>query len=215
MFRTSKSIYLFFLVALSAFSVMTISAQKPAPTPKPKEEKKEKKKKPLPNFTGTYVLDEARSYDIETNVLKQKLRSADPKRKVTNLLVIDHREPEINITVKQRIEIFDDAGKLLKTDELVQSEKKYFTDKRGEKNTYPGDNTYGSTTNQSGRDIFVVIAADVRNRSFNNLNYSLSKDGSEITLVNIGYKVEPDWTTGSTVMAPSALRSNKYYVKVN
>lgn len=195
--------------------VLPAFAQKPLPTPKPKEEKKEKKKKPLPSFTGTYVLDEASSYDIETNVLKQKLRAADPKRKVTNLLVIDHREPEINITIKQRVETFDDAGKLLKTDELIQSEKKYFTDKRGEKNTYPGDNTYASTTNQSGRDIFIVIAADVRNRSFNNLNYSLSKDGSEITLVNIGYKVEPDWTTGSTVMAPSALRSNKYYRKVN
>ena len=214
MTRNNRISFIFFTLMLAGLLSVNAFAQQPTPSPKPKDEKKEKKKKPLPNFSGTYILDEARSRDIETNIFKKKAPVADPKRKVTNLLVIDHREPEINITVKQRIESFDDAGKLIKTDELIQSEKKYFTDKRGEKNNYPGDQNYGSTTNQSGRDIFIIIVADPRNRVLNNLHYSLSKDGREVTLVNIGYKVEPDYTMGTTIMAPSALRSNKIYVRV-
>lgn len=177
--------------------------------------KTEKKPKKFsgPNFTGTYILDESRSRDIEANVYKLKPPPADPKRKITNILVIEQKDAEFKTIVKRKTENFDDAGKLVKTDELVQSESTYYLDQRGEKNKFNTDKVYGSVTNQKGRDITVVITVDPKRRLYNMLTFSMSRDGREILFTNDGYKLEPDYTTGSTFVSPTALRSKKVYIK--
>jgi hypothetical protein len=177
--------------------------------------KKDKKPKKVsgPNFSGTWVLDEARSHDIEVKVFKQKLPAPDPKRKVTNLLVVAHRDTELKLTAKQRIETFDDAGKPEKTEEIVQSELTFYTDKRGEKNKFPGDKTYGSVTTQNGREILVSIIVDEKKRLYNLLVFTLSKDGKELTHNDTGYKVTWDYSTRNDYISPTSMRSKKVYVK--
>lgn len=177
-----------------------------------KKEKKPQKFKG-PDFSGTYVLDESRSHDIEVNVYKFKLPGPDPKKKITNLLVIDQKEFEFKATIKRKIETFEDAGKLLKTEDVVQSESIFYGDKRGEKNKFNTDKMYESVTTQNGREIVVSITIDAKRRVYNMLTFSLSKDGREILFTNDGYKLEPDYTIGQTYVSPTALRSKKFYIK--
>jgi hypothetical protein len=167
------------------------------------------------DFSGTYVLDESRSHDIEVKIFKQKLPQADPNKKITNLLVIDQKEFEFKATVKRKIETFDDAGKPLKTEEVVQSESTFYGDKRGEKNKFNTDKTYSSITVQNGREIVVSITVDAKARMYNLLTFALSKDGKELTFDSSGYKLEPDYTTGQTYVSPTALRSKKFYIKAD
>lgn len=194
------------IVLICAFSAVSIFSQ---------DVKTEKKPKKFsgPNFTGTYILDENRSRDIEANVYKLKPPPADPKRKITNILVIEQKDAEFKTTIKRRIENFDDAGQLVKTDEVVQSESTYYLNQMGEKNKFNTDKVYGSVTNQKGRDVTVVITVDPKRRLYNMLTFSMSKDGREILFTNDGYKLEPDYTTGSTFVSPTALRSKKVYIK--
>lgn len=191
----------FFLGCAAVFSQETKKPEKP-------------KKFKGPDFSGTYVLDESRSHDIEVNVYKFKLPEPDPKRKVTNLLVVDQKEFEVKITTKQRIETFDSAGKPLNTEEVVQSESTFYGDKRGESNKFNTEKIYSSITTQNGREIVVSIAVDPKRRVYNLLTFELSKDGRELTFSNDGYKVEPDYTIGQTYVSPTALRSRKVYVRM-
>lgn len=203
--RTRISIGVLFLVLLCAGGALS------------QDTKTEKKLKKFsgPNMSGTYVLDESRSHDIEVNVFKQKLPAADPNRKITNILVIEQKDAEFKTTIKRRIENFDDAGKLVKTDEVVQSESTFYLDKRGEKNKFNTDKLYDSATTQNGREILVVITVDAKRRLYNMLTYSLSKDSREILFTSDGYKLEPDYTIGQTFVSPTALRSKKFYIKTN
>lgn len=190
-----------------AFCVSPAFSQEVKPVKKPK-------KFSGPNFSGTWVLDEARSRDIEANVLKLKPPAVDPKRKVTNILVIEQKDAEFKTIVKRRTENFDDAGKLVNTDEVVQSESTYHLDQMGEKNKFGTDKLYESVTGQKGQDITVVITVEARRR-YNTLTFSMSKNGRELVFSNDGYKLEPDYTTGSTFVSPTALRSRKVYIKVD
>jgi hypothetical protein len=192
-------------ILICAFSAVSIFSQDVKPVKKPK-------KFSGPNFSGTWVLDEARSRDIEANVYKLKPPSVDPKVKITNILVIEQKDAEFKTTVKRRTENFDDSGKLVKTGEIVQSENTYFLDQRGEKNKFQ-DQPYPSVTSQNGRDVMVVITVSAK-RAYNTLTFSMSKDGREVVFSNDGYKIEPDYTTGSTFVSPTALRSKKVYIKV-
>lgn len=195
-------------ILIALLGVVTVLPQEVKPVKKPK-------KFSGPNFSGTYILDESRSRDIEANVYKLKPPPADPKRKITNVLVIEQKDAEFKTTIKRRIENFDDAGQLVKTDEVVQSESTYRLDQMGEKNKFNTDRVYDSVTNQKGRDITVVITVDPKRRLYNMLTFSISKDSREITYTNDGYKLEPDYTTGSTFVSPTALRSKKVYVKTD
>jgi hypothetical protein len=182
-----------------------------------KAEKKPQKFKG-PDFSGTYVLDEGRSHDIEVNVYKlalPKLPKPEPNQKITNLMVIDQKEFEFKATIKRRIETFDAAGKLEKTDEIVQSESTFYGDKRGEKNKFNTDKIYESVTTQNGREIVVSIKVDPKRRVYNLITFALSKDGRELTYDSSGYKLEPDYTLGQTYVSPTALRSKKFYIKLN
>jgi hypothetical protein len=197
------------------FSALVLSVVLCVPAALSQEVKPVKKPKKFsgPNFSGTYILDESRSRDIEANVYKLKPPPTDPKRKITNILVIEQEDAEFKTTIKRRIENFDDDGKLIRMDEVVQSESTYYLDQRGEKNKFNTDKFYGSVTNQKGRDVTVVITVDPKRRLYNMLTFSMSKDGREILFTNDGYKLEPDYTTGSTFVSPTALRSKKVYVK--
>lgn len=192
---------------ICAFGAVSIFSQDIKPVKKPK-------KFSGPNFSGTWVLDEARSRDIEANVFKLKPPPVDPKVKITNILVIEQKDAEFKTMVKRRTENFDDAGKPVNTAEIVQSESAYFLDQRGEKNKFGTDKLYDSVTGQKDRDITVVITADAKFRRYNTLTFSMSKDGRELVFSNDGYKLEPDYTTGSTFASPTALRSKKVYIKV-
>jgi hypothetical protein len=194
------------ICAFCAVSIFSQDAKKPDKKPK---------KFSGPDFSGTYVLDESRSHDIEVNVFKQKLPSAPPNQKVTNLLVIDQKEFEFKATIKRKIERLDGAGKVEKTEEVVQSESTFYGDKRGEKNKFNTDKLYNSVTTQNGREIVVSIAVDAKARVYNLLTFTLSKDGKEITYDSSGYKLEPDYTIGQTFVSPTALRSKKFYVRTN
>lgn len=194
------------LILICAFSAVSVFSQEVKPVKKPK-------KFSGPNFSGTWVLDESRSFDIERNVLKQRPPAVDPKVKITNILVIEQKDAEFKTSIKRRTENFDDAGKLVKTDEKAQSESTYFLDQRGEKNKFGTDKLYDSVTGQKGHDITVVITVDARRR-YNTLTFSMSKDGREVVFSNDGYKLEPDFTTGSTFVSPTDLRSKKVYKKV-
>jgi hypothetical protein len=195
------------MVVICAFGAVSVFSQEIKPVKKPK-------KFSGPNFSGTWVLDEARSRDIEANVFKLKPPPVDPKVKITNILVIEQKDAEFKTTVKRRTENFDDAGKLVNTAEAVQSESAYFLDQRGEKNKFGTDKLYDSVTGQKDRDITVVITADAKYRRYNTLTFTMSKDGRELVFSNDGYKLEPDHTTGSTFVSPTALRSKKVYIKV-
>jgi len=204
--------------ALAALILTAIFCATPAFSQDTKQDtKKEKKPQKFkgPDFSGTYVLDEGRSHDIEVNVYKLKLPPAAPNQKITNLLVIEQKEFEFKATIKRRIESFDAAGKLEKTDEVVQSESTFYGDKRGEKNKFNTDKVYGSVTTQNGREIVVSIAVDPKSRVYNLLTFTLSKDGKELTYDSSGYKLEPDYTIGQTYVSPTALRSKKFYIKAN
>ena len=194
------------MALVCALGALPVFSQDVKPVKKPK-------KFSGPNFSGTWVLDEARSRDIEANVFKLKPPRIDPKVKITNILVIEQKDAEFKTIVKRRTENFDDAGKLVNTDEKVQSESAYFLDQRGEKNKFGTDKLYDSVTGQKGPDITVVITVEARRR-YNTLTFSISKDGRELVFSNDGYKLEPDHTTGSTFVSPTALRSKKVYIKV-
>lgn len=196
------------LAVLMLFCAAGVFSQDVKPVKKPK-------KFSGPNFSGTYILDESRSRDIEVNVYKLKPPPTDPKRKITNILVIEQKDAEFKTTIKRRIENFADDGKLVDTDEVIQSESTYHLDQMGEKNKFNTDKVYSSVTNQKGRDVTVVITVDPKRRLYNMLTFSMSKDNREITYTNDGYKLEPDYTTGSTFVSPTALRSKKVYVKID
>lgn len=193
------------ICAFSAFSIFAQDAKKPDKKPK---------KFSGPNFSGTWVLDESRSYAIEVNVFKQKLPTPDPKRKITNILVIEQKDAEFKATIKRRTESFDDTGKPVNTDELVQSESVYYMDQRGETNKFQTDQTYSSVSTQNGREILVSITVDPKKRLYNIVTFSMSKDGKELVYKNSGYKLEQDYTRAGTYSSPTSLRSPKYYVKV-
>lgn len=196
------------MVLICAFGAVSVLSQDIKPVKKPK-------KFSGPNFSGTWVLDEARSRDIEANVYKLKPPPVDPKVKITNILAIEQKDAGFKTIVKRRTENFDDAGKLVNTAETVQSESAYFLDQRGEKNKFGTDKLYDSVTGQKDRDITVVITADAKYRRYNTLTFTMSKDGRELVFSNDGYKLEPDYTTGSTFVSPTALRSKKVYIKVD
>jgi hypothetical protein len=203
--RSRKFYLLYALLVISACALSAFA----------QDAKKDKKPKKFsgPDFSGTYVLDESRSHDIEVNVYKLKLPQAGPDQKITNLLVIEQKEFEFKVSTKRRIESFDDAGKLIKTEEMVQSESTFYGDKRGEKNKFNTDTLYGSKTEQNGREIVVSIAVDEKRRLYNLLTFSLSKDGKELSFDSSGYKLEPDYTIGQKYVSPTALRSKKFYIK--
>lgn len=194
------------LLLICAFGAVSVFSQEVKTVKKPK-------KFSGPNFSGTWVLDEARSRDIEANVFKLKPPPVNPKVKITNILVIEQKDAGFKTIVKRRTENFDDAGKLVNTEEKIQSESAYFLDQRGEKNKFGTDKLYDSVTGQKGQDITVVITVEARRR-YNTLTFSMSKDGRELVFSNDGYKLEPDYTTGSTFVSPTALRSKKVYIKV-
>lgn len=202
----NRSKTLWGIILICAFGAVSVFSQEVKPVKKPK-------KFSGPNFSGTWVLDEARSRDIEANVYKLKPPPVDPKVKITNILVIEQKDAEFKTTVKRRTENFDDAGKPVNTVETVQAESTYFLDQRGEKNKFGTDKLYDSVTGQKGQDVTVVITVENRRR-YNTLTFSMSKDGRELVFSNEGYKLEPDYTTGSTFVSPTALRSKKVYIKV-
>jgi hypothetical protein len=215
MARETRITYIFLIALIAALWAAPALAQQPtkSPTPNQKNDKKPKKFSG-PNFSGTWVLDESRSRDIEANVFKLKPPPVDPKVKITNILVIEQKDAEFKTTVKRRTENFDDAGKPVNTSETIQSVSVYFLDQRGEKNKFGTDKLYDSVTGQKDRDITVVITADAKYRRYNTLTFTMSKDGRELVFSNDGYKLEPDYTTGSTFASPTALRSKKVYIKV-
>lgn len=195
---------LFLCVLLGTMAVLSQSEVPPVKKPK---------KFTGANFSGVWILDESRSRDIETNVFKIKPPEPDPKRKITNILLIGQREFEFRVTFKRRTENFDDLGKLVSSDEQVQSESTFYGDERGEKNKFNTEKFYQSVTQQKGKEIVVSIAVDDKRRLFNLVTFTMSKDGSELSYGNSGYKVEPDYTTGSSYVSPTELRSKKIYIK--
>ena len=202
-------------IVLLALVVLFIAApvysQRPTPTPEKKPEKPKKFKGP--DLSGTYVLDESRSHDIEVNVYKLALPKPEPNKKITNLMVIEQKEWEFKATIKRKIETFDDAGKIINTEEVVQSESTFYGDKRGEKNKFNTDKLYESVTTQNGSEIVVSVKVDPKRRVYNLITFTLSKDGRELTYDSSGYKLEPDYTLGQTYVSPTALRSKKFYIK--
>jgi hypothetical protein len=198
---------------MALFLAAPALSQKPATTEDKKPEKPKKFKGP--DFSGIYVLDESRSHDIEVNVYKTGIPKPEPNQKITNLMIIDQKEWEVKATIKRKIETFDAAGKLINTEEVVQSESTFYGDKRGEKNKFNTDKPYESVTTQNGREIVVSIKVDPKRRVFNLITFTLSKDGRELTYDSSGYKLEPDYTLGQTYVSPTALRSKKFYIKAN
>jgi hypothetical protein len=202
--KTTSLIGLILYTMLTAVVVFSQTDAQPA---------KKQKKFTGSNFSGTWILDESRSRDIETKVLKLPPPASDPKRKVTNILFIEQKDFEVKVTFKRRKDIYDDSGKLVNSDEQVQAQSTFYGDKRGEKNKFNTEKLYDSETEQKGKEIVISIAVDDKRHLYNLLTFTLSKDGSELTYDNSGYKIEPDYTTGSSYVSPTELRSKKVYIK--
>lgn len=201
----NKKTTLLGMILICAFSAVSIFSQDVKPV------KSDKKKKNLPNLSGTWVLDVDRSFKIEELVYKKQATPADPARRVTHFLVIEHTDPEFKMTVKRRVEDLDPSGKVVKTEEIVHTERTFYTDKRGESNNYYGKKTYRSVTTQRGREVFVSMIIEKGKNDI--LTFELSKDGGEIMYRDLGYKVDPDFTGNASFYSPSALYSTKYYVR--
>lgn len=139
--------------------------------------------KSQPNFSGTWLLDRSKSkmspYDYNP-----ASPAADPKQKESDLMTIEHLGPKFTTTEKHITETFDDSGALIDKNEFQLAEFTYFTDGRGEKNILGPYILRSGVTKQAGRKITTTITMDEKKGEYYVFEFSLSKDGKELTIQN-------------------------------
>lgn len=166
-----------------------------------------------PNFSGTWLLDRSKS-KVSPFESKPASPAVDPKRKESDLIVIEHIDPKFTALEKQITETFDDSGALIDKNEFIVSNLTYFTDGRGEKNTFQSNQFHSSETKQSGRKITVTITVDEKKRKYSIFEFSLSKDGKELTIQNSGYEAHYDTTTRKDYFFAFPVTGKKTYRKI-
>ena len=140
--------------------------------------------KSKPDFSGTWLLDRSKS-KVSPFESKPASPAADPKRKESDLIIIEHVDLKFTATEKQITETFDDSGALIDKKEFVLSNLTYFTDGRGEKNTFQSNQLHASETKQTGRKIIVTITVDEKKRKYSVFEFSC-KGWKGITIQNSG-----------------------------
>jgi hypothetical protein len=166
-----------------------------------------------PDFSGTWLLDRSKS-KVSPFESKPASRAADPRRKESDLIIIEYLDPKFTAIEKQIIENFDDSGALIDKNEFVLSNLTYFTDGRGEKNTFQSNQFHSSETKQAGRKIIVTINVDEKKRKYSVFEFSLSKDEKELTIQNSGYEVHYDTTTRRDYFFAFPVTGKKTYRKI-
>ncbi len=170
-------------------------------------------KKNKPNFTGTWILDESTSKNPFQS-LKKSPQSVDPKRKVVRFIIIEHLDPAFNVTERQQVETFNDAGDLTEKIETTLSKLVYYTDKRGESNLFQSNQVHSSITKWNGKDVFVVVTLDEKKDNSSIFNFALSKDGKELTILNLGQQITYDLTSNGNYSLPIPIGGKNVYKKV-
>jgi hypothetical protein len=147
----------------------------------------EKKKKEKPNFSGTWVYDEAKSNKASKEIFKSQKKISNSKRKQINKFIIEHSTDMIKITETVLVEIFDESGKAIEKIEKTFPSKIYYTDKRGEQNTDEKDQPVESITQWKDKKILVTVL-DKKKEQVSTISFSLSKDGQELKAIYLTFK---------------------------
>lgn len=139
-------------------------------------------KKAKPDFTGTWVLDEDKTFDLLKKLSKKSAPSPEAALKRTTTLIIHHTDPRFEFSEKHVIEKFDDAGKITGKTESILPTTILFTDKRKEVNIYQDNRPLSSVTAWDGKRIQTVITLDKDRRQLRTVTFSLSRDGNELQI---------------------------------
>lgn len=164
-----------------------------------------------PDFSGTWLLDKSKSKDPFAKSSKTA-PAADPKVKESDVIVIEHLDPEFTATEKQIVEKLDDAGAVVGKSELMLTKVTYFTDGRGEINPLNGRS---SKTKITGRKIVVTVTVDEKDRKYSVFELTFSKDGKEMTIINSGYQINYDSTTRRDYFFAFPISGKKVYTRVD
>lgn len=151
-----------------------------------------------PDFTGTWVFDEDKSKG-PYGTKPEKYSVLHPNEERTLTIVIRHNGPQLNVAEKRLVEFFDDTGKFLRKEETDLSSLIYYTDGRGESNSYSMSTEspkQSSVTKWSGKEILVSLAWD-ESMMLNGKKlqpptfvFSISKNGKELKIGHMGNEIK-------------------------
>ena len=177
-----------------------------------------------PDFTGVWVYDEDKSRGFR-GVKPDKYSLLYPNEKMTETMKIEHNGSQLTVAVKRMFEFFDDAGKPVRKEEVALPVLTFYTDGRGEINSFVENETRASKTKWSGKEILVSLAPDdslkLDGKKMKPIpfTFSLSKKGKELKVSHLGEEVKYDTNrlTGTIqrdYSVTTAVFGKRVYIKV-
>lgn len=161
-----------------------------------------------PNFAGVWVLDLKKS---DARALKPYTGKLEKTERFASRLQIDHKEPTIRLTETFMAESLDNSKSVIGTRATGRMSTLYNTDGRGETNRLDGRRDWGSKTEWKGNTIFVNrpdLNAPINRTT---LEFSLSKDGSELRIIERTFQKLPAVGFQETEITPSG--GKRIYVR--
>ncbi|MBX3244526.1 MAG: hypothetical protein KF685_08745 [Acidobacteria bacterium] len=167
-------------------------------------------RKAKPDFSGVWVLDEAKSKELENKLFKKKPIAPDASRKTTTTLVIEHSDPEFRMSQTVTNERFDEQGNLIDKVEGQPAVSVFYTDKRGSKDQKDKDSPE-PFAKWDGKNILVNTPVSKEKRQKSITTFSLSKDGTVLTVSTVSFVEKPSsFGSASGYVFPILIRKQIY-----